>query len=181
MVEICVRKKQIKSPYHDHRAMKVSLTISIGHEISAQCGWILCSGTYWFKNFRLPGRNMKLIPLHRGQERPIKEEGHSRFLNDNVISKEIIPRLVLNGQKVCISTVAHQKLKHLYKDLTEVSHIFRSDIFINTLLSQGSILENVSCCGKSRQNVCYNGQGGGKESWVAWLQLEGPLVVTFSG
>lgn len=79
----------------------------------------------------------------------------------------------LQGEQ--ISTPASWNLK-VY---VEFSHVYHSDGFSLTLLSQGCILENGSSCGNGGYNLNSEDKGAGEEPPTAWVHLVGQSVVIF--
>ena len=125
----------------------------------------------WFGNWS---------PYTEGKKRPRKETDHSRLVNGGFNKQEnLCTRLILGSHKRSRSPQAPARiLKVCIELLTKFSHVSSPDGLNSTLLSQGCVLENSSCCGNRRQNVHSKDKGEGEEPPIARVQITGQLVVT---
>ena len=127
----------------------------------------------WFATFKFLGRNLKLVPVHRGQEETEERSRASRVAGGRFNKPESSCRRLVPGQlrDDLISTSTCQNHKSLCRGLTWVQSCFSPD-GLNTLLSQACLLENGSHCGKGGQNVhSIQGRGEGEEPQIAWVPV----------
>ena len=100
----------------------------------------------------LPGWNLKLSPVQKGQKRPKKAADHSRLVGGRVHKQgNLHTKLVLGGFKVSRSPHLPTRILKAYREaLTASGHVFSPDGLSTTLLSQGCVLKK----------SCHGGNGG---------------------
>ena len=133
------------------------------HEGEDVCGGLfldLC----WFKTL---GRSQMKSEISKGRaRRDWRKAEHSRLVVADLISK--------GAYKACLGIFKRSKFPSFHQILKisiECSVTYTNpDDLRNTLLSQGSVLENTSHYGNGEQNI-YQGYGGVDETWTAQSQV----------
>lgn len=102
----------------------------------------------------------KWLPYTENEER-MREEDHSRWVDGRFNKQGNLP------QGEWISAQAHQNLKFYVELSLGFSWVYCPHAFNSTLLSQGCIFEDSSCCGKGGQSACSKDRNGGGEVLIA--------------
>ena len=140
----------------------------------------------WFSTFRAFQWNLKLVHIHRQQERPKKEADHSRLVGGSFNKKgNLCTRLVLSGHKM--SRSLHQPVRILEVNRQALTRVSQSQFRWSQqhLTLSGLHPWNSSDYGNSGQNTHSKDRGGGRRlplsrssSWVNWQSC--PLDVLIS-